>query len=163
MPSPELGDVPLSNRPFNKPIAYTDVCVDDFVQLGQGSPKTLNAIRNTFLHTLDKMLSQPNEGEQRNEAVSLKKLGKGDSSWATRKVIVGWILDFVRQHLEIPPHRKEELVQLFEDLRGRSRVSEKQWRKFLGKMRFVANGIPGCKGLFSALQLALNRASVGRE
>ena len=157
-----VGEAPPSNRMFQKPLAYTDVYVDDFVQLGQGSPKKLQAIRNCFLHTLDRVLRQPEPGESRNEAVSLKKLRKGDSSWHTRKVIVGWTLDFIRQTLELPPHRKEELVALFEGLRNLKRVSEKRWRKALGKLRFIARGVPGSRGLLSALQLALNRASAGR-
>ena len=154
--------VPPSNRPFQKPIAYTDVYVDDFVQLGQGSANKLNAIRNCFFHTLDTVLRAPEPGESRNEAVSLKKLRKGDGSWHTRKTIVGWTLDFIRQTLELPVHRKEELISLFESLRDRKRVSERRWRKALGKLRFIARGVPGSKGLLSALQLALNRASDGR-
>ena len=157
-----VGPVPPSNRPFSKPIAVTDVYVDDFVQLGQGSPTKLNAVRNCFFHTLDQVLRQPEPGENRNEAVSLKKLRKGDSSWHTRKTIVGWTLDFIRQTLELPPHRKVELVELFESLRDRKRVSERRWRKALGKLRFITRGVPGSKGLLSALQLALNRASDGR-
>ena len=41
-------------------------------------------------------------------------------------------------------------------------MSERRWRKALGKLRFIARGVPGSKGLLSALQLAVNRASDGR-
>ena len=77
-------------------------------------------------------------------------------------MILGWILDTVRQTIELPPHRKEELAALFADLSTRRRVSEKYWQRTLGKLRFVSVAIPGSAGLFSALQLALNRSSHGR-
>ena len=160
-PTP-VGPVPPSNRPLQKPVAYTDVYVDDFVQLGQGSSNKLNAIRNVFFHTLDQVLRSPEPEENRNEAVSLKKLRKGDGSWHTRKTIVGWTLDFIRQTLELPAHRKDELIDLFLSLRDRKRVSERRWRKAVGKLRFITRGVPGSRGLLSALQLALNRASDGR-
>ena len=157
------GPAPSSNRPLKKPVAYTDVFVDDFVQLAQGSPTKLNAVRNVLFHTLDHVLRMPSDEEpNRNEAVSLKKMAKGDSSWHTRKLVIGWIIDFIRQTLELPPHRMDGLVELFESLRDKKRVSEKNWQRMLGKLRFVALGIPGCRGLFSALQLALNKASAGR-
>ena len=61
-----------------------------------------------------------------------------------------------------PPHQKEELIDLFGSLRDLKRVSERRWRKALGKLRFITRGVPGSRGLLSALQLALNRASDGR-
>ena len=135
-----------SNKPLQKPIAHTDVFVDDFVQLGQGSKKRLGALRNHLLHSIDQVLSQPIGDETRNEAVSIKKLLKGNSSWGTRKDILGWTLDFVCQTIELPPHRKEKLAQVFSCLEGPKRVSEKRWRRILGQLRFVAQAIPGAGG-----------------
>ena len=137
--------------------------MDDFIQLGQGSPRRLNALRDHLLHSIDDVLAQPLTEEQRNEAVSIKKMLRGDGSWATRKELLGWILDFMRQTLELPPHRKLALAGLFQSLKGKKRVSEKTWQRTLGKLRFVAQAIPGATGLFCSLQLALNRASDGRS
>ena len=114
------------------------------------------------MNAVDEVLDRPRPGEARQEAISLKKLDRGDGSWMTRKGILGWIVDFIRQTLEIPARRKLELAELFQGLVGLKRISEKRWRKFLGKLRFVSQGIPGSVGLFSVLQLALNRASDGR-
>ena len=48
--------------------------------------------------------------------MSLKKLLAGDGSWGTRKLILGWIIDSVRQTIELPPHRKETLHQIVTEL-----------------------------------------------
>ena len=93
--------------------------------------------------------------------MSLKKILKGDSSWSTRKTILGWIIDTVRQTIELPPHRKLELTQIFTDLANSKRVSHKKFQQILGKLRFVSTAIKGSAGLFSALQLALNRSKKG--
>ena len=154
---------PPSNCPWNRPLGHTDVFVDDFIQVGQGGEKRMYALRNHLLHAVDDILDKPLPDEtHRREAISLKKLLQGDGSWATRKVLLGWILDTVRQTLEIPPHRKATLAQIFSELQSTKRVSEKNWQRILGKLRFVSQAIPGSGGLFCALQLALNRSSQGR-
>jgi hypothetical protein len=47
------------------------------------------ALCNHLLAAVDGVLTQPKPGDNRNEAKSLKKLLKGDSSWSTRKVVLG--------------------------------------------------------------------------
>ena len=154
---------PPSNRQFNRPIGETDVFVDDFIQAGQGGHQRMKALRNHLLHAIDTVLAQPNLDEtHRNEAISLKKLLQGDGSWNTRKVILGWIVDTIRHTIELPPHRKETLAQIFEELSGLRRVSAKKWASVLGRLRFVSVAIPGSAGLFSALQWAQNKAGSNR-
>ena len=137
--------------------------VDDFIQLGQGSHRRMNALRLHLLTAIDEALARPTASEtHRNEAISLKKLIQGDGSWATRQLILGWIIDILRQTLELPAHRKLSLAEIFTSLANTKRVSVKRWQSILGKLRFVSQAIPGSVGLFSALQLALSRPSDGR-
>jgi hypothetical protein len=144
-------------------VGDTDVFVDDFIQLGQGGPKRLKALRGHLLRAIDQVLAQPTAKEShRNEAISLKKLLKGDGSWNTRKLILGWIVDTIRQTIELPPHRKETLAAIFEELASLKRVNSKKWASYLGKLRFVSVAIPGSAGLFSALQWAQNKAQGNR-
>ena len=84
----------------------------------------MRALRNQLLHHIDRVLAQPAIDEKhRNEAVSLKKLLQGNGSWNTRKVILGWIVDTIPHTIELPPHRKETLAQIFEEFAGLKRVS----------------------------------------
>ena len=112
---------------------------------------------------MDGSLATPESvGLERPEAISLKKLLKGDGSWTTRKVLLGWLVDTIRQTIELPPHRKIELTALLASLCKARRISRKRYEKALGKLRFVSAAIPGTSGLFGTLQLALNRAEHGR-
>ena len=44
----------------------------------------MNVLRRHLLHSIDKVLARPKvSSESRREAVSLKKMKKGDGSWAT--------------------------------------------------------------------------------
>ena len=123
----------------------------------------MKALRGHLLHAIDQVLARPLITEKhRNEAISLKKLLKGDGSWNTRKLILGWIIDTIRQTIELPPHRKESLAQIFEELSQVKRVNYKKWRSYLGRLRFVSVAIPGSAGLFSALQWAQNQAGTNR-
>ena len=145
---------------MKRPLGDTDVFMDDFLQLGQGSPAHVNGLRRHLLSTVDKALAQPTHTEaQRTEVLSLKKLLKGDGSWRTRKIILGWLVDTVRQTIELPAQQKKMLADIFEDLARSLRVSLKKYRSIVGKLLFVSTAIPGSAGLFSVLQLAQNCAS----
>jgi hypothetical protein len=157
-PPPPDSLPPVSNQLRTRPIGSTDVFMDDFTPVGQGSPHRLTTLRRHLLHSVDAVLSRPQPGDGRNEAVSLKKLLTGDGSWCTRKLILGWIVDSVRQTIELPPHQKQMLHDIFASLQGLRRVSSKHWRSILGKLQFVSLAIPGSAGLFSALQWAQNQA-----
>jgi hypothetical protein len=159
----DFAPCPASNQMHSRPVGDTDVFVDDFIQLGQGGPRRLKALRGHLLHAIDQVLAQPSADEtHRNEAISLKKLLKGDGSWNTRKLILGWIVNTIQQTVELPPHRKETLAQIFEELATLRRVNSKKWASYLGKLRFVSVAIPGSAGLFSALQWAQNKANGNR-
>ena len=85
---------PPSNTPLKRPITATGEFVDNFIQLGQGSPKRMRALRNHLLKAVDDVLDQPQLDEpHRNDAISLKKLLKGDGSWVTQKFTLGWIIN----------------------------------------------------------------------
>lgn len=86
---------------------------------------------------------------------SEKKLQKGDGYPDTRKLVLGWIIDIILQTLELPPHRKARLQEIFEYLQHRDRVGLSKWQKILGELHSMALGIPGCHGLFSCLQKEL--------
>ena len=75
---------------------------------------------------------------------------------------MGWIVDTIRQTIELPPHRKETLASIFKELASLKRVNSKKWASYLGKLHFVLVAIPGSAGLFSALQWAQNKAKGNR-
>ena len=53
------------------------------------------------------------------EAISEKKLGKGDRGWNQQKEILGWMLDSKQKTLELTEQCTKRIVDIFKDLRGR--------------------------------------------
>ena len=153
----------VSLQPLNQPLAYTDVFVDDFIGLVQGTKRRRKAFRRNLLHAIDEVFAEPTEQEtHRQEAVSIKKLKRGDGALTTRKVILGWVLDTVKKTLELAEHQPEVLAAIFNELRGRRRISKKCWESIIGQLRFMSLAMPGTSGLFSALQFGLKHSDKGR-
>ena len=171
---PDFGEAPApnplpqppnkaSNRKHKHRLCQVDVFVDDFIGVCQGTRRQLRNLRRNILHSIDLVFDEPRPGEDnRNEAASLKKLLKGDGSWDTRKLILGWIIDTALGTIELPEHRKERLLAIFDDLRGKRRIGKRKWQRYLGELRFVGPGVPGSAGLFGALQLGLTESTEGR-
>jgi hypothetical protein len=93
---------PASNCMLKKAVCSTDVFVDDFIQAGQVDARQLTDLRRQLLHCVDEVLARPLPDEGRNKAVSLKKLLKGDGSWGTRKLILGWIVALCNKPSSFP-------------------------------------------------------------
>ena len=106
-PASVAVDVPASRDPClpctGKPLQYVDVFVDDFIGLAQDPH--LPRVRRTLLHTIDHVLRpvSPTDSPFRREPVSLKKLRKGDCSWDTVKVVLGWVVDTINMTIHLPP------------------------------------------------------------
>ena len=98
---PQAEDcVPLTKH--RGPIAHVDVFVDDFIGIAQGSQCQCQNVCCCIMHAVDNVFSQPDLATaQRKEAVSEKKLLKGEGGWRQRKEILGWILDTSRGTLEL--------------------------------------------------------------
>jgi hypothetical protein len=70
-------------------------------------------------------------------ALSLSKLVK-DGSWTSTQVL--WVGSWaVRKTIELPPHRKERLLDVFKSLKGKQRQQE-ILAELLGELRFASIG-----------------------
>ena len=144
-------------RPYQKPTRFTDIFIDDYLLGVQGgSTARLQHLRR-LLHSIDEVFRPVDELDSsiRNHVPSVKKLLKGDAYLDTVKIVLGWLLDTLKGTIELPPHRKQRLREIFDYLRNRTRVGTKTWQKFLGEFRSMAIGVPGSRGLFSMLQEGL--------
>jgi hypothetical protein len=133
-----------SSKPV--PVKYWDVYVDDFVGMVQGSPKHRQHVKRTLLSSLDVVLRPLDDQENvhRQEPASVKKMLKGDATWATRKVVLGWILDTCTMTIQLPPHRVTRLFELLDSFALRQRrTTVNKWQKLLGELRSMVLGIPG--------------------
>ena len=65
------------------PVAHMDVYMDDFIGLAQGSRELCQDTRRCIMHAINQIFAQPDERTlNRKEAVSEKKMNKGDGSWS---------------------------------------------------------------------------------
>ena len=151
---------PAQRRHHRRPLAYGDVFVDDEILLAQGTPHQLHRFKRQALHINDWIFRANDRRDNptgHKEPISESKLLKGDACWSTTKVILGWTLDTLRGTIELPAHRKTRLRDILTAALLRKRVSVQSWQKLLGELRSMVMGIPGGQGLFSQLQVALQR------
>ena len=93
----------LSLPTTGQPSAYVDVFVDDFEALAQGRSGG-RRVRRILLHAVDNVLRPLNATDSKflRELVSLKKLQKGEYSWSTVKLVLGWIIDTKAMSIHLP-------------------------------------------------------------
>ena len=84
------------------PVVHVDVFVDNFIGLAQGSWCQCCNIRHCIMHAVDQVFAQRDVNTMHHkEAISEKKLGKGDKGWNQWKEILGWMLDSKWKTLEL--------------------------------------------------------------
>ena len=169
-PPPLVGAVAQptsqSTTPARKPLHTVDVYVDDFLAASQGNQWTRRAVKRLLFTALDQVFRPLDSTDSvfRQQPASLKKLKKGDGTWATSKVILGWLVDTVNKTITLPPHRIDRLHAILASiLPGQRYVDTKHWHKVLGELRSMSIAIPGAKGLFSLLQEAFRHEETGRH
>lgn len=160
--SPWESSLPTSRDPClppqPKPAAYIDVFVDDWLALAQ-QISTRTRARRLLFHAIDNVF-RPNDfydDNCRRELISLKKLREGDCSWATIKLILGWIINTTAMTIELPPHRLERLADILASIPPtQKRTSVKKWQTVLGELRSMSIALPGSRNIFSQMQNALS-------
>ena len=100
----------------------------------------------------------------RKEPVSIKKLKKGDVSWATIKNVLGWIIDTTNMTISLPQHRVERLGAILASIPAtQKRTTVKKWHKLLGELRSMSLALPGAsRNLFSHMQNTLTNQTSKR-
>lgn len=140
-----------------RPVHQWDIYVDDFLGLAQGKPATRLRVKRALFQSLDKVFRplSPDDNPMRQEPVSVKKLKKGDATWATTKRMLGWNIDSVKGTIALTPRRRERLLAILNTITpNQCTVPTKLWHKVLGELRSMAIALPGARGLFSLLQEA---------
>ena len=159
---PPARDPSLPSK--SRPLSYVDVFVDDFLGLAQEYSNS-RRVRRILMHAIDDVFRplDSEDGPFRRQPISLKKLEKGDCSWSTIKVILGWIIDTVNMTIQLPPHRVERLAEILSSIPvTQKRTSVRKWHKVLGELRSMSLALPGARHLFSHMQHAMSSKLKGR-
>ena len=156
LPVPTLRDPSLPKQ--SRPLSYVDVFVDDFIGLAQQSGNS-RRVRRILMHAIDDVFRplEATDSIHRREPISLKKLRKGDCSWSTVKLVLGWIIDTANMTIHLPPHRVERLAEILASIPvTQRRCSVQKWYKVLGELRSMSLALPGSRNIFSHMQSALS-------
>ena len=114
-----------------KLLQYVDMFVDDFLGLAQGrwGKQRVRRILMKAINDVFRLLDFYNELHRR-DPISIKKLEKGDCSWSTLKVMLGWIIDPVNMTIALPPHHESRLGEILSEIpRAQKRISVKNGTK----------------------------------
>jgi hypothetical protein len=144
--------------PFQLPLNYVDVFMDDFILVTQLQKPDRLAARRTLFTCIDQVLRplHPSDNPFRKEPNSIKKLAQGDACWSTQKIVLGWLIDTKRRTIELPPHRVDRLNHILSSFpKNQRRTSRRKWQQLVGELRSMVLALPGGRGLFSQLQSVL--------
>ena len=112
------------------------------------------------MHAIDDVVWPLLDGDSefRQEPVSMKKLLKGECSWSTVKLVLGWLVDKVNMTIQLPPHRIERLWEILNSIPRRQKLTSiKKWHNVLGELRSIMSiALPGSRNMFGCLQNALS-------
>ena len=111
-------------RLYRRPVSFNEIYVDDFIQGVQGNEAKRKMHQRKLLHSVDTVFRplSATDRSRRQPVPSIKKMKKGDSCLTTRKLILGWIIDTLQGTLELPPHRKLRLQEIFDTIKSQSKI-----------------------------------------
>ena len=74
-------------------LVYIDIFVDNFLGIIQGNKDRREEVKRDILHSLDNVLRpiSPTDLPTCQDPASLKKMKQGNSTWATKKILLGWV------------------------------------------------------------------------
>ena len=114
--------------------------------MAQNCKEGLRHVQQVIFHALDLILWPLNQDNSafRQEVLSLKKLDKGNCTWSTQKLILGWLIDTAALTITLPLHQAEQLKDILHSFPpSQKRTSIKKWHKLLGELRLMAIALPG--------------------
>ena len=146
--APSSPNAPNAHDPSlpstGKPLSSVDIFVGDFVGLAQEYYNSRH-VRMILLHDIDDIfcLLDSTDNAFRRQPISLKNLDKGNCSWGTIKLILGWMIDTVSMTIHIPPRRLERLVEILASKSfTKKQTSVKKWHKVLGELQSTSLALP---------------------
>jgi hypothetical protein len=100
------------------PLGSFHVFVDDAIGIAQGGTLRRTHLQCILFNAIDSVFRplDASDPPQRQEPIWVKKLSKRDGCWTMRKVILGWLIDMVRQTVSLPPHRVTRLQDILDSI-----------------------------------------------
>jgi hypothetical protein len=153
----EINNNDINTNDDTDILTIFEVFVDDFIGMTNSSSlKHLTHLSRAMLHGIHSIFPPPTiTGHDGGDPISEKKLKQGDGTWSTNKEILGWEFDGLNYTIKLPDSKCTDTCKLIKKLLQQKRSSLNKYQKVAGKLQHASYGLPGGKGLFSPIQMAM--------
>jgi hypothetical protein len=134
-----------------------EVFVDDFIGYTNNPSKDhLLQISRAMIHGIHSIFPPPHITKHSGEdPISEGKIAKGEGLWSTEKEVLGWI--FAEDYtLRLPASKIQGTITMIRKMLKMTRPSLNKYQKLAGKLQHASFGLPGGRGLFSPIQMAMS-------
>ena len=134
-----------------------EVFVDDFI--GATNNRNIDHLTNlsrAMLHGIHSIFPPPaSTGHVGEDPISNKKLKQDEGRWVTTKETLGWIVDGINFTIQLSPEKCKKVVKLIRQVSRLKYCPLEKFQKLAGKLQNASFGIPGGRGLFSQIHMAM--------
>jgi hypothetical protein len=98
--------------------------------------------KRVLLSSLESVLCRLYTGDSnyRQDLVSVNKMLAGDTIWATRKVILGWLVDIIVMMIQIHHHHLAWLFEILDTISHQQRhIMLNKWHNMLGELHSMVS------------------------
>ena len=152
--APEFQALPSNSSGANDDLRYlVEVYVDDFIGIAiPTSKEQLDHVSRGIMHGIHDVF--PPDDDAANDAISYKKVLKGESQWALIKDILGFTFDGDAKTLWLEESKRDALVTILKGWIRSARdtsagIPFKEFQSVVSKIRHAFIAIPAGKGLLS--------------
>ena len=163
LPNEYIGENTKSLQDLQNTITLLEVFVDDFIGCTDDlSRKHLLQLSRAMLHGIHSVFPPPNiSNHSGGDPISEKKLKNLEGLWSHTKEILGWIIDGANYTITLPPQKVAKIVKTIKKLSKCKAIKLNDFQKIAGSLHHAATGIPGGRGLFTAIWRAMATTTKG--
>lgn len=88
---------------------------------------------------------------RKKEPISNSKLKKGGGNFDTRKIMIGFEFDGIKQTVRLPPEKARVFLRETHNILQWKRIPMKNLQTVVGKLRLAALILPAALGFFTPL------------
>ncbi len=157
-------DVPMRGR-AEAPSKLLQVYVDNFCYAATQSKDGVHIliIRRAAIHGIEAVFSPPSITQHQGgkESISESKLLKGDGNLESKKDMIGFRFDGIKQIVHLPPEKALAYVKETHHILRRKRVLIKTLQGVVGKLQHASIILPAARGFFTPMKGSPKHITLG--
>jgi hypothetical protein len=153
-----IEDVPMRGRTV-APSKLLQVYVDNFCYAATQSKdgEHIPIIRWAAIHSIETVFPPPaiTKHKDGKEPISASKLMKGDGNFESKKDMIGFRFDGIKQTVHLPPEKAAAYIKETPRILRRKRVPLKTLQGVVGKLCHASIILPAARGFFTPINTAM--------